>query len=317
MSEDKVKLESKPCPLGCQPGDDILFAGWDRLHNLPGKFHVVRCQTCGLMRTNPRPTIDTIEFYYPDNYGPYQGTAVKMWTTERNDLSLRKRLAQKIFQFNNMRLPALKPGRMLEIGCASGMFMHQMAQKGWKVAGVELSKRAASNVHTLGYPVHTGPLETAPNPQQAYDLIVGWMVLEHLHDPILALKKLYQWTKPEGWLVLSTPNAGSLEFWLFKDAWYGLHLPAHLFHYTPKTIRILLERGGWEIRKTYHQRVLSNLISSLGYKLSDLGLKNHFTKRLIDFPENAGRKHYFLYPFAYVLAGMRQTGRMTIWAKKK
>ena len=316
-SMDKIKLEHVSCPLGCPPHDDILFVGWDRLHNLPGKFQVVRCQTCGLMRTNPRPTMETIGFYYPDYYGPYQGTTVKMGVTEGNNRPLWKRMAQKIFQFNNMRLPVLKPGRMIEIGCASGSFMHQMAQKGWEVAGVELSARAASNARALGYPVHAGPLETTPDPnQRPYDLVVGWMVLEHLHDPIFALRKLHKWTKHRGWLILSVPNAGSLEFRLFKDTWYALQLPTHTFHYTPKTINILLKQGGWRIEEIYHQRVLSNLIPSLGYKLSDLGLKNHFTKSLINFPENAGRKQYILYPLAYILASFGQTGRMTVWARK-
>jgi SAM-dependent methyltransferase len=268
------------------------------------------------MRTNPRPTLDTIGFYYPDHYGPYQGTGVKMRTIERNDLPSWKRLVQKIFQFNNMRFPALRPGRMLEIGCASGAFMHQMAQKGWDVGGVESSSYAASNASALGYPVHAGPLETAPNPQQPYDLVVGWMVLEHLHDPILALKKIYGWTKPGGWLILSVPNAGSFEFFFLKNCWYGLHLPNHLFHFTPRTIRNVLSFAGWEIVKIHHQRVLYNLIPSVGYALSDAGLNNGFVRELINFPENAGKKNYFLYPLAYILASIGQTGRMTIWAKR-
>jgi 2-polyprenyl-3-methyl-5-hydroxy-6-metoxy-1,4-benzoquinol methylase len=313
---DKIKLEHVSCPLGCPPHDDILFVGWDRLHNLPGKFQVVRCQTCGLMRTNPRPTMETIGFYYPDYYGPYQGTTVKMGVTEGNNRPLWKRMAQKIFQFNSMRLPVLKPGRMLEIGCASGSFMHQMAQKGWEVAGVELSACAASNARALGYPVHTGPLETTPNPQQPYDLVVGWMVLEHLHDPILALKKLYQWTEPRGWLILSLPNAASHEFRLFKDRWFGLHLPNHLFHFTPKTIVKVLNYGGWRLIKIHNQRLLYNLFPSIGYLLSDFGFKSRLIESLIEFPNNAGRTIYYLYPIAYILASLGQTGRMTVWAKR-
>jgi len=316
-SEYKIKLEHVSCPLGCPPRDDILLVGFDRLNNLPGKFQVVRCQTCGLMRTNPRPTLDTIGFYYPDNYGPYHGTKIKMEVIKGKHRSLWwKRLAQKMFQFNNMRLPFLKPGRMLEIGCASGAFIHQMAQKGWAVAGVELSVHAAANARAMGYPVHTGPLETAPDPQQPYDLVVGWMVLEHLHDPILALKNLCRWAKPGGWLILSVPNAGSFEFFFFKNYWYGLHLPNHLFHFTPRTIRNVLSYGGWEIVKIHHQRVLYNLFPSIGYALSDAGLNNGFVRELITFPENAGKKPYILYPLAYILASIGQTGRMTVWARK-
>jgi 2-polyprenyl-3-methyl-5-hydroxy-6-metoxy-1,4-benzoquinol methylase len=315
-SEYKIKLEHVSCPLGCPPRDSILFVGWDRLNNLPGKFQIVRCQACGLMRTNPRPTLDTIGFYYPDHYGPYHGTIVRMGEREGKNWPLWKHLAQKIFQFNNMRLPVLRPGRMLEIGCASGAFMHQMAQKGWEVGGVELSSYAASSASALGYPVHAGPLETAPEPQQPYDLVVGWMVLEHLHDPIVGLKKLYRWTEPGGWLILSVPNAGSFEFFFFKNCWYDLHLPNHLFHFTPKTIVKVLNYGGWRLIKIHHQRVLYNLFPSIGYLLSDFGFKSRLIESLIEFPNNAGRIIYCLYPIAYILASLGQTGRMTVWARK-
>jgi len=72
----EVMLENVTCPLGCSKSDEVILTGCDLLHDLPGEFTVVKCRTCGLMRTNPRPTSDTIGFYYPDNYGPYLGTQV-------------------------------------------------------------------------------------------------------------------------------------------------------------------------------------------------------------------------------------------------
>jgi 2-polyprenyl-3-methyl-5-hydroxy-6-metoxy-1,4-benzoquinol methylase len=268
------------------------------------------------MRTNPRPTLDTISFYYPENYGPYHGTKVKIGVNEASSRPLWKHIVRRVFQFNTYRLPVMKPGLMLEIGCASGAFMHQMAKEGWDVEGVEFSQSASKNARDLGYSIYTGPLETTPIPKTAYDLIVGWMVLEHLHDPILALRKLNYSIKPNGWLVVSVPNAGALEFRLFKEAWYGLQLPTHLYHYTPKTLRVMLERSGWKVEKIYHQRILYNLFPSVGYLLADLGLKNSFTNKLIEFPKKGWIKHYFLYPVGYVLGATGQTGRMTVWARK-
>src|SRR5579871_2523561 len=71
-----IAMETVDCPLGCPPDDEILFTGRERLHNLPGRFTVVRCRTCGLMRTNPRPTPESIGLYYPSDYGPYSSTQV-------------------------------------------------------------------------------------------------------------------------------------------------------------------------------------------------------------------------------------------------
>lgn len=310
----EVTLEETSCPLGCPGKDEKVLVGHDRIHGLPGDFVVVRCKTCGLMRTNPRPTPETLGFYYPDNYGPYHGTKVDPKNIP--DDPLWKQFILRMFKFNNNRLPAMQTGRMLEIGCASGAFLQRMAKRGWDVEGIEFSPVAAESARSLGYPVHIGQLETAPEPKIKYDLVVGWMVLEHLYDPIVALKKLYSWSKPNAWLVISVPNAGSLEFRLFKEYWYALHLPNHLYHYTPKTLASILNQTGWRIEKTFHQRTLSNLIASLGYKMKENKWASHFADTLIGFPEQGGRIHFLLYPLAGLLSIFGQTGRMTVWANK-
>lgn len=314
----EVMIEDSRCPIGYDMTDDVVLTGKDRLHDLPGLFTVVKCTSCGLMRTSPRPTPDTMGFYYPDNYGPYVGTRVQP-AKPKTASWLRKMLRpvfRLVFNFNTTILPPIAPGRMLEIGCASGAYLHHMAGEGWKVQGIEFSEKAAQTAAQLGYRVHAGPLETAPQPEEAFDLIVGWMVLEHLHDPIACLRKLHGWAKPGAWLVLSVPNAGSFEFSIFKDKWYALQLPTHLHHFTPQTLENILQITGWKLEKVHHQRVLGNLIASTGYVLRDRGYVK-VGQKFIDFPEHAGKWNYALYPLAWLLSVFGQTGRMTVWARVK
>ena len=310
-----VTSEDLGCPLNCPRDDEEILTGRDLINGLPGTFTIVRCRTCGLMRTNPRPTPDSMGFFYPDDYGPYLGTQVSVGAPRQKFLAPLRKRARSLFEFNTMRLPELPPGRMLEIGCASGAFLHQMAAKGWQVEGVEFSPKAAAAARALGYRVHAGSLETAPTPAEPFDLIVGWMVLEHLHDPILALKKLRSWIKPGGWLVLSVPNAGALETRIFRENWYALHLPNHLYHFSRKTIRLVLSAAGWKLDKIHFQRVVFDSIASFGYVLRKVGMSRLGT-RLISFPEQPGYWMYALYPIALVAAAIGQTGRMTIWARK-
>ena len=316
--KEKIQMEDKPCPFGCSPNDEIVLVGNDLLHNLPGEFNVVKCKTCGLMRTNPRPTTESIGFYYPDDYGPYVGTKIKLKSghCDTGIANLFKSLIKKTVNFNTKPLPNLRPGKMLEIGCASGSFLHEMAEKDWQVTGIEFSPEAAETVSELGYQIHCGPLETAPTPKENYDLIVGWMVLEHLYDPIVGLKKIREWANPNAWLVLSVPNAASLEFKLFKDKWYALQVPTHLYHFTPQTLEKTLNASGWILEKVYHQRVLTNLVVSTGYVLRKKGLVK-LGNKLIDFPMHAGKWHYFLYPLSWLLSLFGQTGRMTVHARCK
>jgi len=313
---DSIQFEDCSCPLCCPMSDEIVLSGRDLLRDLPGEFRIVKCRTCGLMRTNPRPTPDTIEFYYPPDYGPYLGTQVRQTKSISGIKRLLKPLIRRIFNFNTMKLPSLIPGRMLEIGCASGAFLHQMACEGWQVQGIEFSENAAQAAAQLGYRVHAGSLEAAPSPAEPFDLIVGWMVLEHLHDPISGLQKLREWAQPGAWLALSVPNAASKSFWFFKNRWYDLHLPNHLYHFTPKTVKAVLEASGWTLEKIHHQRVLSNLIASTGYVLRDKGYVK-LGQKLINFPGRVGRWNYFLYPLAWLFSLFGQTGRMTVWARVK
>ena len=313
----QIELESKPCPMGCPFGDEVLFTAHDRLHGLPGEFNVVKCRTCGLMRTNPRPTQQTIGFYYPDYYGPYQGTRVDLSNAAVNSAHpFWKQIILRIFELNTYRLPNLLPGRLLEIGCASGSFLHRMASKGWEVEGLEFSEKAADSAHLLGYSVYTGPVELAPDPKHPFNLVVGWMVFEHVHDPLIVLRKLCRWLRPDGWLVISVPNAGSLEFSIFKKRWYALHLPNHLYHYTPETLCRIMRSGGWRIEKVFHQRTLSNFIASIGYWLKDHATMKRLSDLFIAYPERAGIMHYLIYPLTFLLSLFGQTGRMTVWARR-
>ncbi|HEY6093514.1 MAG TPA: class I SAM-dependent methyltransferase [Gallionellaceae bacterium] len=315
--------EDVACPLGCHRHDETILVGQDRIHDLPGQFVVVKCKQCGLMRTNPRPTPQSMANYYPDDYGPYLGTRVAANVVQVpvvEKVAFYKKpiryIFKHFFQFNTEVMPPLPPGRMLEIGCASGSFLHHMSARGWQVQGIEFSAKAAEVASGLGYPVHAGSLETAPQPAEAFDLIVGWMVLEHLHDPIAGLKKLRNCAKSDAWLVLSVPNAGSVEFRLFGNRWYALQLPNHLYHFTPNTIRRVLDAGGWKVEKIHHQRVLSNLIASTGYVLIDKGYPR-LGRKLVDYPVRSGWGNFILYPLAWLLSQFGQTGRMTIWARVK
>ena len=310
-----IELEDSRCPLDCPAGDDVVLVGKDRIHNLPGEFKVVRCRTCRLMRTNSRPTQKAMSFYYPDNYGPYIGTQIDRIEKARSRFHMLRIIAKRIFILNANRLTNLKVGRMLEIGCASGGFMRDMAKKGWEVEGLEFSPMAAEAARGLGYPVHTGSLEAAPAPNLPYDLIVGWMVLEHLHEPVLSLSKLRDWAKQDAVLALSVPNAGAWQFSLFRDKWYPLQLPTHLFHFTPETAKKVFAMGGWEITHIHFQRILSDPIASLGHIFQDRGFKT-VGQYLVDFTAGHEIAIVILYPLAWLLSIIGQTGRMTIWARR-
>jgi 2-polyprenyl-3-methyl-5-hydroxy-6-metoxy-1,4-benzoquinol methylase len=311
----EVALEEMSCPMGCCAGDDEVLTGRDRSYNQPGEFRIVRCRACRLMRTNPRPTRAGIRLYYPGEYAPYQDTRYIAPESPAESASPWKRLIQRLLKARDSRaVPPLQAGRMLEIGCASGTFLRLMAERGWQVEGLELSERAANLAKSVGLPVYIGELETAPDPSSPYDLIVGWHVLEHLHEPLPALAKLWQWSKPGGWLALSMPDASSWEFSFFKARWYGLQLPNHLFHYTPRTLNELLTRTGWQAQQYFWHANSNNFLESLRYCCCDLGWEG-MANFFLDVAQ--GRRLNYPHRLLGKLLGlMHASGRMTVWARR-
>lgn len=311
-----VELERVGCPLGCTGGDELVVTGRDRLHDLPGEFRVVRCRQCGLMRTDPRPTLESIGFYYPADYRPYVTTRVDPAAPppRADTAGWVRRAVRRVLRPVALELPDCAPGRMLEIGCGSGAFLHAMAQKGWEVEGLEPSPEAGAAAQALGYPVQIGQLETASEPSAPYDLIVGWMVLEHLHEPIAALEKLGRWSTSGAWLVASVPDAGAWELRVFGDAWYALHLPGHLFHYTPRTLGAILARAGWRLERVFWHDNPNNLLLSARYRC----LERDWTKaaELLQDMADCKRLPRTRMVLGKLLGRLRGSGRITIWARR-
>jgi|RhiMethySRZTD1v2_1073278.scaffolds.fasta_scaffold36153_7 SAM-dependent methyltransferase len=308
-----LSLEAVSCPLGCPPDDEFVLTGRDRLHDGPGEFPVLRCRHCGLLRTSPRPTRTEISRYYPDSYGPYASTLIGGGANGTAPRS-RQRVWDRLLEPTTNVLPSLPCGRMLEIGCGSGAFLHRMATAGWEVEGLELSPTAGAQARHLGFPVFIGSLAEAPEPDRPYDLVVGWMVLEHLHDPVAMLRKLSHWSSPGGWLVLSVPDAGALEFKLFRDAWYALDVPRHLFHFTARTAALVLARGGWELQRVIWHDNPNNLILSLRNRLQERRWSRaaELLRQVAD-GQRFGRARLAL---GKLLGSLRASGRMTLWATR-
>jgi 2-polyprenyl-3-methyl-5-hydroxy-6-metoxy-1,4-benzoquinol methylase len=322
MEFSEVVLEHVNCPLCNSDKSRKLFQSIDRLSNLPGVFSVVQCNNCSLMRTNPRPTKETMGFYYPENYTPYLITS----DSRENNIQNKKRpfwkkILRVFFGDGNSRaeyIPKkLTPGRALEFGCSSGSYMEVLRNKGWEVDGIELSANASQVARNHGFSVFTGLLESAPNPLKKYELIVGWMVLEHLHEPKESLLRLSEWIEEDGYLVLSVPDCNAVWFKYFKDCDYGLQLPTHTTHFTPSSISKMLNECGWQVEKIFQQRTLGTIIPTLGYFLKKyFNHLGNLPEKLINYDKTFEKIDYWLYPVRILLASLKQSGRMTVWARK-
>ncbi|MEA2353259.1 MAG: hypothetical protein QOJ14_1673, partial [Thermoleophilaceae bacterium] len=148
----------------------------------------------------------------------------------------RRRTAARLLDMVARYAPA---GRLLDVGCGHGLLLDEARRRGYEVEGLELSAGAAAYARdVLGLDVHEHTLEEH-RPADGYAAIVMADVLEHLDDPVGALRRCRDLLRPGGVLCVVTPDPSSLTARIAGARWWGL-LPAHTFLVPRLTLRELI-----------------------------------------------------------------------------
>lgn len=142
-------------------------------------------------------------------------------------------------------------GRILDVGCGRGLFLHVMRRAGWSVAGVESSQETAGEASAAyGVEVVAGDPPEWPFLPGSFDVVTLNHVLEHLPDPADWIRACRRLLSPGGLLVVSVPNLGSLQAIVGNRDWFHLDVPRHLHHFTRRGLHALLEREGFRVLRT-------------------------------------------------------------------
>lgn len=145
-------------------------------------------------------------------------------------------------------LDSQSPGRLLDVGCGDGSFLHRMQQKGWQVAGVDFDPQAvAAARRRYGLELVVGDLQSAQFGRESFDAVTLNHVIEHLFDPRETLQEVRRVLRPGGLLVVVTPNPESLGHRRHGAHWFGLDPPRHLHLFPPATLRRVVEQAGFRI----------------------------------------------------------------------
>jgi len=136
--------------------------------------------------------------------------------------------------------------RLLEIGSNVGLFLAVARDRGWKERGIEPSKWAVDQgSQRFGVHLEQGSVEDLDEGSEA-DVIVMLDVLEHLHDPLMALRRLRALINEDGLLVLSTVNLDGLHSRLRGDDWPWF-IRSHLHYFSERTLSAMLKSAGFRL----------------------------------------------------------------------
>jgi SAM-dependent methyltransferase len=148
----------------------------------------------------------------------------------------------------NMILPWVGRGRLLDVGCGSGVNTMIFKAQGWDVFGLDLNEVAVGHARTLlGDRVQVGDFQTVCYPDRAFDVVRLSHSLEHMYNLSRVFAEVRRILDDDGMVTIAPPNAGSLEARLFGRWWFPWELPRHLYHFERKTIVRLLGQAGFSV----------------------------------------------------------------------
>lgn len=248
MSAEVETLLCDCCVCGSNAGS-ILAEGWDfEYATSRQEFRFIRCYDCGHTYLNPRPAASALEVIYPKNYYAYDlkksvspvALRVKGWLERRKMSAM-------------LRLSAENHPRCLDIGCGDGRLLevlHSLGVPKDKLFGVELSEKIIRELCGKGIKGYCGRIEELNLPENSFDLIYMFQVIEHVENPAALLAAVQRVLAPGGLFILETPNVESLDALVFKRRyWGGYHFPRHWNLFSRKTVSQLGEKMGYQVEK--------------------------------------------------------------------
>jgi SAM-dependent methyltransferase len=209
------------------------------------QFAIWQCQRCGLRFTQDVPDAGAIgPYYHSEEYISHSNTT-KGLVNRLYHLVRRQTLADKrsLIQSATRR----KQGKLLDIGAGTGAFAGYMQQRGWVVTGLEPEAAARERAQADHGVRLLGMDELDVLPEESYDAITLWHVLEHVHDLHPYLERLRSLISKGGRIFIAVPNYTSYDAAVYGGAWAAYDVPRHLYHFSPDSMEALLGRHGLQL----------------------------------------------------------------------
>jgi SAM-dependent methyltransferase len=222
---------------------------------------IVSCRGCGLGRFDPMPDDETIQSFYPEGYYGEQGQGEqgqgRPGTKFRPLIErLVRAVAARHIAFLSRGLP--EGAAILDVGCGRGVLFGSLADRGFRVFGVEVNERAVRGCDPRAEVRIATRLSEAQFDADSFDEVVIWHVLEHMADPFDAIAECHRILKPGGRLIVAVPNFESWQARWSGPDWFHLDPPRHLYHFPASALVRLLEGAGFQVASAHHFSLRQN-----------------------------------------------------------
>lgn len=221
-------VHERSCPLCGSNRRRVMF-------RKNGGTYVI-CENCNMVYLNPVFRDEELQKYYEQN-NTVQATAHE---SERDFyIKVYKHGLTSIGKFVN-------PGSILDLGCSSGLFLDIARKSEWLTYGIELNQAEYKIAQGRGHIVWDCPVEDLP-PNVKFDVFTMWDVFEHIKSGSTFLATIRSKLNTNGVIFLQVPNVASFAARILWDKCNMFDGIEHVNLYSPKTIKLLADRAGFEI----------------------------------------------------------------------
>lgn len=213
------------------------------------KASILKCSTCGLLRTSPTPILDIPDLYENESVSTSHEKNIELWKTFSKEI------------IDNL-IPYKNGGRLLDVGCNIGVLVHVANNAGFDAEGIDLNQSAINfGNKNFGNNLKKERLENIPG-ENIYDAIVMNHVIEHITDLREFTSHIRRLLKPDGVFLSVCPNAESgiaktLNILNKRKGgkgmnwyWYGYLPEQHVWQFGPKSLAKTLKECGFRVLKT-------------------------------------------------------------------
>jgi ubiquinone/menaquinone biosynthesis C-methylase UbiE len=217
-----------------------LYSVTDTNQGVPGQWDILQCKSCGNGVLSPYPDADVIGSFYRDYFYTDEGKRFRGWMEV---------LREKAAALRGRNLNKLKPqrGRLMDFGSGAGHFASAQRAAGWEVHAVDPYSAASTNAE---YCRLTDISFELLYPDNHFDVVTLWYVIEHLRHPRAALAEFRRVLKDDGVLLLAQQDFGSLQAKIFGPHWLYLDPPRHLWQFSASSLTTLAENVGFKVIHT-------------------------------------------------------------------
>lgn len=296
--------ETNSCRICGNNSNNKQYTVREMLHGTREIFDYFQCSNCGCLQIAEVPA--DLARHYPSDYQAYKSYQRRSRNSLRRFFDSRR--VHHAFTGKGLigylvtrTAPALdylgwckfmqisQEKRVLDVGCGNGKLLTRMMAGGYThLRGIDpfIDSNLIFGPEALIY--KTSLPEYATNSMEKYDLVMLHHSFEHIDNPRDVLHWCSQLMKEDGWLLIRIPLADSYAWEKYREHWFALDAPRHLYLHTRKSIRLLAEQTGFIVVREERDSSITQFTNSELY--------------LRDIPANAPREQRDIFPQAQLKA---------------